>query len=92
MSADLLDFGAERRKRVRPTAIPRTRRQRRELVMDIIQDRRRTPLFFCVVQRQNSPEVLMLGQFTSQSEAVLAGEQFMSDYLRREQTTTENAA
>ncbi len=50
-------------------------------------------LLFCIVQRQGSSEILMLGQFTSQSEAVLAGEQFMSDYLERHKhTANDNAA
>ena len=92
VSADLLEFEAERRKRVPPAAIPRVRRQRRQLVMDIVQDRRSPPLFFCIVQRHDSPEILMLGQFTSQSEAVRAGEAFMSDHLHREHATNGKAA
>ena len=85
VSTDILDFGAERRKRAQPAAIPRVRRQRRDLVMDVLQDRRGPPIFFSIVQPHGSPEILMLGQFTSQSAAVHAGEQFMSDYLFRRQ-------
>ena len=83
MSADVLEFGAERRRAANPASIPRTRRQRRELVMDIVVDRR-LPMFFCIVQQEGSPEILMVGQFTSRSEAVRAGEQFMSDYFRQQ--------
>ncbi len=91
MSSKLIDIEAERRNRVQRDAIPRTRRHRRELVMDIVEDRRR-PMFYCIVQRQGSPEILMLGQFSSRPDAVHAGEQFMSDYLRRERDATGNAA
>ena len=85
MSAGLLEFGAERRHRVQPAAIPRTRSQQRELVMDIVHDRRQM-MFFCVVQPQGSPDILMLGQSASRAGAVAAGEQFMSDYLLRHRT------
>ncbi len=49
-------------------------------------------MFFCIIQRDGSPEILMLGQFISQSEAVRAGQQFMSDYLRPEQKANDIAA
>ncbi len=55
-----------------------------ELFAEVLEDRRsRGPLFFCIVQRIGSPEVLFLGQFNSQSEATLGGTQFMSDYAHR---------
>lgn len=91
MSPAQLEFGIERRHHAQPRAIPRTRMERRDLVMDIVEDRR-LPMFVCIVQRNHSPEILMLCQFNSRRAAVLAGEQFMSDYFRRERQANIQAA
>jgi hypothetical protein len=64
-----------------------------ELFADVIEDRRsRPPLFFCIVQREGSPEILLLGQFNSRPEAALAGEQFMSQYHPPQQAPSSATA
>ncbi len=75
-------FRPDRRRRVVPADIPRTRLARGELFAEIIEDRRRPAVFLCVVQRQGSPEILFLGQSRSRSDAQTTAEEFMSDYRR----------
>lgn len=87
----LLELHPERRQRLRPGAIPRTRTQRRYLVMDIVEDRRQR-MFVCIVQRDDSPAILMMCQFSTRQAAVLEGEKFISEYLRCEQCKNSEAA
>jgi hypothetical protein len=84
LSSGRFELEADHRKRIVPASIPRIRLFRGELFAEIIEDRRNRPrIVLCVIQRHDSPEILFLGQFHSQGEAKLAGEQFMSDYLSR---------
>lgn len=84
MSSSRFEFGADQRKQIVPASIPRTRVFGGDLFAEIIQDRRSHPaLFFAIVQRHGSTEILMLGQFRSRSKAQAAARQFMADYSRR---------
>ncbi len=86
-------FGPERQKFARRFALLRKRLRLSELFADIVEDRRiGGPLYFCVVQRHGSPDILMLGQFRSYAEAAAAGRQFMADYLHRPQRPESAAA
>jgi hypothetical protein len=54
------------------------------LFADIIEDRREAqPIFFLVVQRHGSPEVLFVAQFRSQAAAESAAGDFIADYRRQ---------
>jgi hypothetical protein len=78
----------DRRKQHLPASIPRIRLERGELFAEIIHDRRSHPaLFFALVHRQGSPEILMLGQFRSRAEAGVAARQFMADHSSRTENT-----
>lgn len=54
------------------------------LLADIIEDRE-PPLFFMIVQRQDSAEILFLGQYHSRSDAADAAREFMTDHLNRQE-------
>jgi hypothetical protein len=75
------EFGDERRRQFAAARIPRIRMFRGDMVAEIIIERRKQPaVVHCVVQRQGSPEILLLQQFYSQEEAKAAAEHFMSAY------------
>jgi hypothetical protein len=72
----------DERKRMIAACIPRTSLHIGGFVADIILDRRNHPaLFLCVVQGRDSPEVLFLGQFSSEPDAEAAAKQFIADHL-----------
>ncbi len=77
-----VQFRPERRRRIVPLRIPRTRLEQGELFAEIIEDRRcHPPVVLCVVQRRGSSEILFMGQSRSRSEAETAANEFISDYL-----------
>ena len=93
MSSGRPTFAADRRKRTEPACIPRKTLVKGELLAEVIENRRsQEPLFFSVVQRQGRPELLFLGQFESEAAAAAAAEEFISDYLRRQETSNGDAA
>ncbi len=93
MSFARLSVGKERRKQHLPASIPRIRLQRGELFAEIIHERRSRPaLFFVVVQRRGSDEILLLGQFDSGSEAEASAKRFMADCVSRKKALREWAA
>lgn len=93
MSSGGIPSGLERRMKIVPACVPRKRLRRGQLLADIMEDRRsHPPLFFCLVQKQDSPEILFLGQFRSGSAAAKAAGQFMSEYLTRQQKSHRQAA
>ncbi len=75
----------ERHKQIISACLPNKRLNIGELFADIIADHRSPPIFHCVVQRQDSPEILFLGQYRSCSEAETAARDFMSDYQKQQQ-------
>jgi len=79
-------FGEDERKQLIAACIPRTRLHIGDFLIDIVEDRRSQPrLFLCVVQRQGSPEVLFLGQFSQEPDAQAAARQFIANQLRAEE-------
>jgi len=88
----LIEFSSERRRRIVPSSIPRTRLTRGKLFVDIIEDRRRPSLFLSVVQGPGSREILFLGQFRSRSEAESAADEFIADHLGRRKSLGKPAA
>lgn len=81
------------RRRIEPAAVPRVRiRYPGRLFADIIEDRRFPKVVFCVVQRQDSPEILFLGQSRSPLEAELAACAFVADYSGQRKTARKLAA
>lgn len=79
----IIRFSSDRRRRVVPAAIPRTQVKKAKLVVEIIEDRRTPQIFLSVVQKQDSSEILFLGQARSRSEAEAATDEFTSEYLGR---------
>jgi len=60
----------ERRRTRKLAAIPRKRIKRGPFVAEIVSDRRASPrVYHCIVQRQDSPEVLMWTQENTLDEA-----------------------
>ncbi|HET7208401.1 MAG TPA: hypothetical protein VFI95_17625, partial [Terriglobales bacterium] len=84
VSCEGSQFGADQRKRLIASGIPRVKFQQGDLSAEMIEDRRRHPnIVLCVIQKHGSPEILFLGQFNSQEEAEVAARQFISDYRVR---------
>ena len=84
VSSEGSQFGADQRKRLIASGIPRVKFQQGDLSAEMIVDRRRHPnIVLCVIQKHGSPEILFLGQFNSQEEAEVAARQFISDYRVR---------
>ncbi len=93
MSFARLPVSKDRRKQRLPSLIPRIRLQTGELFAEIIHDRRSRPaLFFVVVQRRGSAEILLLEHFSSRSEAEASAKQFMADCSSRRELSREWAA
>jgi hypothetical protein len=93
VSSSRFELGADQGKQIVPASIPRTRVFGGDLFAEIVQDRRSRPsLFFAVVQRQGSTEILMFGQFRSRSEAEDAARQFMADYSSRKRVSSKQSA
>ncbi len=85
-------LSGERRKRVEPTSLPRTRIRHGRFFADIIEDRRDPRIFFSIVQRSRSREVLFLGQSRSRLEAEMSACSFLADHTGRRATTGKRAA
>lgn len=86
-SGRLRSQGENRRKRLIPNRIPRRRLARKNLLAEIIEDRRtRPPTFHMLIQRQGSAEILTWGQFRTLKEARQAVEEFFNETTPPEQT------
>lgn len=58
------DVACERRQQFRAGGLPRTRLRRDGYVAELIEDRRSgSQLVHCVIQQEDSPEVLLYAQF-----------------------------
>ncbi len=82
----LRTLSGERRSRIVPASLPRTRIKLGRFFADIIEDRRRPVTFFSVVQRIRSAEIIFLGQSRSRLEAEMSACSFIADHTGRRVT------
>src|SRR5690242_11398384 len=78
-SGVLVSEGSERRLACITSGLPRTHIRRNGFVAEIITDRRQSSLFHCIIQREDSEDVLWLSQWDSFDQAKNATEKRLSE-------------